>query len=278
METTHYARLHDYHMHTRLCGHAVGELNEYVERAIALGLPEIGFSDHMPMTVWGAERDPTLSMTEADMATYVAWVEEARARYAGKITIRFGVEADYTKGRHRELRDYFDAYPFDYVIGSVHFIEGWSFDHPDHVEMWETRDVDEVYRAYFDLVVEAARSGMFQMLAHLDLVKKFGHRPSAALDMAGLGEGVADAVAASGAATEINTAGWYKPVGEQYPAGEFVRACVARGVPILLSSDAHDPGHVGRDFDRALVLATSLGATRAPVFEKRAVIGYRTYA
>ena len=166
----------DYHTHTCRCGHARGQAREYLEQARQKGLREIGFSDHIPM-YWlpPEQRNPGLAMAEADFPGYLAEVLELAAESPCP-EVRLGVEVDYIPGYEAEAARMLAGHPFDYVIGSVHFIGRWAFDSPHELEEYGRRDIDEVYRQYFDLISRAAQSGLFDIIAHPDLVKKFGYR------------------------------------------------------------------------------------------------------
>lgn len=257
-------QLPDYHIHTARCGHAGGEMYQYVEQAMKLGLREIGFADHIPM-YWleENERDPSLAMPPERLPEYVAEVEKLRSYYRG-ITIKLGLEVDFIPGYEGEARRVLDAYPFDYVLGSVHYIDGWGFDNPACIEEYQNHDIDELYRRYFQLVQQAARSGLFNVMAHPDLIKKFGYRPKG--DLRGLYAETAGVFAESGVCIEINTAGLRAPVEEIYPALEFLHACQKHGVPVTAGSDAHAPEQVGRGFDLARSLLVRAGYTGVVLF------------
>jgi histidinol-phosphatase (PHP family) len=153
----------DLHNHTVLCNHATGTVMEYVEAAIACQTKYFGFSDHAPM-----HYDPAYRMGFDQMDLYESWVEEARERYADEITVLLGYEIDYLPG-------YMDesvlTRPCDYLIGSVHFIDNWGFDNPEFIGRYEGVDIDDVYRRYFGLIEEMARSGRFDIAGHFDLLK-----------------------------------------------------------------------------------------------------------
>ena len=260
-------RLADYHTHTVRCGHATGSMEAYVEAAIARGLGEIGFSDHVPM-YWLPEekRDPTGAMAMAELEEYVSDVLRLRERYP-EIPVRLGLEADYIPGHEEALVRLLEAYPWDYVIGSVHFLDDWNFDHPDLVYRYAEWDIGELYDRFFALERAAAGSGLFDILAHIDLIKKFGHRPRR--DQSEAYAALADAIARSGVAIELSTAGLRKPVGEVYPAPALLRELCSRGVPLILSSDAHRPCEVGWGFDKAAALAREAGCTQLARYEGR---------
>jgi len=257
----------DYHIHTARCGHAVGGMWEYVAEARSKGLEEIGFCDHVPM-YWlpAEERNPGLAMEECELPGYVDQVLGMR-RSCLPFSIRLGVEVDYVRGQEEKVREILAAYPFDYVVGSVHYIDGWDFDAPDQAEEYRNRDIDQVYVRYFELLCQAAESGLFDIMAHPDLVKKFGYRPRMNLD--GLYRRVARAFARAGVCVEVNTAGLRVPAGEIYPAPGFLRICREEGVPATVGSDAHAPDLVGYGFDRAATVLRNAGYSSVNMFSGR---------
>jgi histidinol-phosphatase (PHP family) len=261
----------DYHVHTQLCGHAVGEIEQYVERAIEVGLAEIGFADHLPLEVWRAP-NPTLSMSLAQMDEYQALVARAQAAYRGRIAVKFGIEADYAPGCEQPIADFLRRYDFDYVIGSIHFLGDWGFDDEREMARWNEQTVDEVYDRYFGLLLEAIGTGLYDIVGHADLPKKFGHRPG--VDLTDTYERVAAACAAAGMAVEISTAGLRKPVKELYPHPALLAACAARNVPVVINSDAHQPCDVGRDHAAAVSAAWRAGYRRTPSFAGRRIAGW----
>lgn len=256
----------DYHIHTKLCGHATGEVEQYVERAIEIGLTEIGFSDHLPFV--DHER-PGLAMKLSELPCYVQQVERLRKNYPN-ITIRLGIEVDYFSNLWHKIAGLLVQYPFDYVYGSVHFISDWSFDSPYAYPEWNLADVDQVYEQYIELVCEAARSGLFDIMAHLDLIKIHGFRPFK--NMHPQWESLVKCLKENGVATEINTSGLRKLGGEIYPSDEIVKLIKKYEVPIVFGSDAHRPQDVGRDFDQAVQLALKHGIHSAAQFIGRKIV------
>lgn len=244
----------DYHTHTKWCRHATGEMRDYVEAGIAHGLAEIGFSVHMPVTL---PSDQHLCLTTEEMHLYVAEARRLQNEYAGRINILIGGECDFIPGHEAEMDALIAAYPFDYVFGSVHFIDGWAHDNPRQKHRWEQIDVAGAYRRYYELITEAARLGRFDIIGHFDLVKKFGWKPNE--DVSSEEAAAADAIAAAGMTVEINTAGWDRPCAEQYPSEAILRLLKEREIPICFGSDAHAPQEVARYFDRARRMARSLG-------------------
>lgn len=245
-------RLPDYHTHTARCGHARGTPAEYVEAARAAGLLAIGVADHLPLL---PEPDPELSMEACELDDYVAEVLELKAAFPGFVLL--GIEADYRPDTVSEVHSLLESQPFEYVIGSVHHLGDWGFDDPRQMEGYSSRQIDDVWVDYLELVGEAAECGLFTILGHLDLVKKFGYRPTRALDDEL--DRVVERISRAGVAIEINTAGLHKPVKEAYPSPAILRKLWAADIPITFGSDAHRPEEVGRDFARAADLARAAG-------------------
>jgi len=255
----------DYHTHTALCKHGEGTVDDYVRRALALGLDEIGASEHIPMP---DRFDEVHRMTlEQYTSRYAPEVSEAAERYKGTIAVRRGIEADFYAGTEPWVRDFIDENDFDYVIGSVHFLGEWGFDNPVFLHRYEERDIDATYEQYFDTVARSAKSGLFDIIAHCDLVKKFGHRPTKS--MRDPIQAMMEAIKKENLAIEINTSGLRKPVREPYPGPEILAVARQLQVPITLGSDAHTPNEVGADFDVAAALLEQYAGGRISVFEKR---------
>ncbi|MBF0532166.1 MAG: histidinol-phosphatase HisJ [Candidatus Omnitrophica bacterium] len=256
----------DYHMHTKLCGHADGEPAQYVERALALGLTEIGFSDHAPLV---SHRDPGITMDHSELPQYHQMIENIRAQYKGKIKIRTGIEADFLPGFETQTQALLGSYPYDYVIGSIHFIKRWGFDDPIQRQEWDNKDIDEVYREYYELLRQSAASGLFDVMGHVDVVKKFGHKPSQPMidDV----KRTAQTFKKAGVAIELNTSGLRKPVKEMYPSLWSLEIYAAAGVPLTFGSDAHKPEEVGADFDQARDLALKAGYKKYVIFQNRKI-------
>jgi histidinol-phosphatase (PHP family) len=254
----------DYHIHTRLCRHAEGEPREYVERAIALGMTEMGFSDHLPFLAgwtpgYGIPADDW-AMGLGEIDAYVSMIQGLAAEYRADLRILVGIEADYIEETLAETAAVLEQYPFEYVIGSVHLLgDGFAFDHPAVGERLVSYGIDRVFLESFDLVAKAAGTGLFTVIGHLDQAKKFGHRPEDAEGVAAAASSALHAIKRAGAAIELNTAGWRKPVGEAYPATELLAAAADLDIPLTLGSDAHRPDDVGADFARATESARAAG-------------------
>ena len=258
-----YGMLADYHMHTPLCLHADGEPVEYAKRAVELGLTEIGFSEHCPIP---ASFD-RLRMRREDLPIYQAKVNAARRAFP-QLTIRFGIEAEYVEEEEKSIQHFLDSADWDYILGSVHYIRHWNFDAPEAVSKWkETRDLLSQWKLYFELWKQAARTRLYDSLAHPDLVKKFGFIPSESCN--DLFQDALQVVAEDGLAIEINTAGLRKPVQEIYPSKSFLRIARGLDIPISLGSDAHSPSEVGMNFREAINLARECGYTHYIRFHQR---------
>lgn len=261
--------LTDYHVHTFRCGHAGGASRDFVRRAVALGLSEIGFTDHIPLYFLPAsERDPKLAMREDQLDDYLREVDGLREEFRGAIEVRVGLEADYAEGREEELARWLSRADWDLVLGSVHWVAGgWIDDPATSPARFEREGSVTLYREYYRLLAKAARTGFFDVLTHFDLPKKHGHRPAIPVRES---EGAAiRAAKESGVAVEISSAGLRKPVGEPYPEKRLLSEMVAAGVPVTFSSDAHAPAEVGWGYDRTVAHAREAGVTEFVTFEKR---------
>jgi histidinol-phosphatase (PHP family) len=255
--------LADYHLHTPLCKHAEGTPSDYAAAAVALGLDEIGFSDHNPM----ARPFDDWRMAFDELGVYLEQVEAARGAFP-ELPIRLGLECDFIPGREAWIAELAGMARWDYLIGSVHYIEpGWDVDNPKWIGRFDERPVEEIWARYFAALERCVRSRLFDFIGHPDLVKKFGHRPGG--DLARFYEPVIAAMAETGAVFEINTAGLRKAVGELYPADGFLKLAFAAGVPITINSDAHSPGEVGAGFSRAVAAARAAGYREVVRFSKR---------
>lgn len=254
----------DYHMHTPLCRHAAGEPVDYARHAVELGITEIGFSDHSPMP-----RDDfdNWRMLDSQLDEYVAKVRLAQKEFP-QLTIRLALEVDYLPGHEAWIRQLASRYPWDYFIGSVHYVsDSWDIDNPAKLSEWKKRDAYEVWSAYFERLTAAAESKLFEIIGHADLPKKFGIRPSQ--DCTPLYETFLGAAATSGCAIEINTAGLRKDCKEIYPSRQILQLAFQKGVPITFGSDAHAPKEVGMNFAEAIQLAREVGYQKYCRFSKR---------
>lgn len=245
----------DYHMHTPLCRHATGEPAEYAARARELGLTEIGFSDHSPM------RQDDFDNWRMRFDQLDEYVEKIRRLQSDSgLTVKLALEVDYLPGGEDWIRELAGRHRWDYLIGSVHYIsDDWAVDNPEFIGRWKERDPFEVWSVYFDRFTRAAESGLFDIMAHADLPKKFGIYPKQ--DCAPLFKRFLDAVEKKKIAIELNTAGLRKPCQEIYPSRAFLQLAAQKRIPITFGSDAHAPSEVGANFTEAVELARSVGYT-----------------
>jgi len=255
--------LPDYHLHTILCKHAEGDVAEYSASARMLEMPEICFTDHAPSPD-GYDAGYRMDITQ--MNTYRTMVTRLQNDEAPKVLL--GIEADYYNGCEIFLREWLPAQNFDFILGSVHYIEDWGFDNPEKRHIWDSVDVTNTWRRYFELVGKLADSGLFDALSHLDLPKKFGYRPSDK-DLKEMAQPALDRIAKAGMGIELNTSGLNKPVHEIYPSPLIVSMAFEREIPICFGSDAHRPEDVGSRFDLALKLALEMGYSHYFKVDKR---------
>lgn len=249
----------DLHNHTALCNHATGTVAEYVEAAIACKTEYFGFSDHAPMRY-----DPKYRMGFDQMDLYESWVKEAQTQYGSQITVLLGYEIDFLPG-------YMDELVFkrscDYRIGSVHFIGDWGFDNPEFIGRYEGADIDDIYRRYFDLIEAMARSGKFDIVGHLDLMKVFKFLPTR--DIRLLAQGALKAIKEADMSIEINVSGYRKPIGEAYPSPLLVEQMAELEIPITFGSDAHCIEQIGLFSEDAENLARSFGYDKCALYRGR---------
>jgi len=257
--------LADYHTHTPLCCHAEGEPEQYLDQALAAGLAEYGISDHAPQS---PEPFDDWRMLESELPSYFDWIQCARQHANGRIPVRAGLECDWFPDCHEWIVYLSSRYEWDYLIGSIHYLgDKWDFDNPKWLGRWAESDVEEVWTAYWEEYADMARSGLFDILGHPDLIKKFAYTPEG--DLRRFYDPVIEAIVAGRAAIELNTAGFHKPCAEQYPSAEFLKLACEADIPITISSDAHAPSEVARDFDKALTLVKAAGYTKLCRFEQR---------
>jgi histidinol-phosphatase (PHP family) len=267
--------LSDYHTHLRpddlKASAAEYFTSENAERYRAAaqehGIAELGVSEHIyrfrqALDVW---RHPFwVSYAHDDLGHYCGFVRE-------QTDLCLGIEADFVPGAEDRIANLLEAHDFDYVIGSVHFIGDRALDMDDFTVWTGDQSPEQIWRCYFQTLGEAARSGLFDVLAHPDLVKVWGReRPLPEGDLRRYYEPAIEGIAESGIAVEVSTAGLRKHVREIYPAPAFLEMCVEAGAPVALSSDAHRPEDVGADYEQALELLERLGVGELCIFERRA--------
>jgi histidinol-phosphatase (PHP family) len=270
--------LTDYHVHLRPDEEGStseryftpDNVDRYRETAEERGIAELGVAEHIHRFVQSLDiwQHPWYRYWAADdVDEYCEFV-----RSSG---LKLGIEADFLPGREDRVANMLDGRPWDYVVGSVHFMGDDAVDvhgEPDWAawDIWRGADPDKVWARYFETLGEAARTGMFDILAHPDLVKVFGDRvPKPDGDLRRFYERAMDGIAESDVAIEVSTAGLRKPAGEMYPAQAFLEMCLDAGRPVALSSDAHVPEQLGYEYERAVEWLSDMGVTELAVFSGR---------
>lgn len=258
----------DYHTHHVRCGHAKGELEEYVRKGIEIGLKQLGLSDHMPLIhVDPATYYEGMAMPLDELPHYVEECLYLKEKYRDQIEIRVGLEGDYIEGYEEEIAKIVESYPWDYVIGSVHFLGTWDVSDRRQLHNWEGKRVEDVYARYYDAVQKAARTGFYDYIGHIDVIKRFGHKPEE--DMSGLEKRTLEVVKEQGIAIELNASGLRMPAAEMFPSRRMLEYALSLGIPVTVGSDAHDPEKLAENLDRAYALLKDVGFTQLATFDKR---------
>jgi histidinol-phosphatase (PHP family) len=270
--------LTDYHVHLRPDEDGssaeryftADNVERYRESASERGIEELGVAEHIHRFVQ--------SLEVWTHPWYRHWAYDDVDEYCEFLRssgLRVGVEADFLPGREDRLASFLDGRAWDYVVGSIHFLHDEALDlhgEPDWEawDIWRSADPEKVWARYFETLGEAARTGMFDILAHPDLVKVWGQGvPVPDGDLRRFYERAMDGIADSDVAIEVSTAGLRKPVREIYPAAAFLEMCLEAGRPVALSSDAHRPEQLGFEYERALEWLDGLGVHEIAVFEGR---------
>lgn len=249
----------DYHIHSSFSdGRAAPE--DYIAPAVAAGLNEIGFSEHL--TLFRESLD--WSMNASDVGLYLKHINNLSRNVTG-IKVRKGLEVDFFPGKENEIWSLLKKTKLDYAIGSVHYLGDSTIDMGP--EFYDGKNIDSLFEVYFDMVAAAAASGLFDIIAHCDLIRIYGSKPS--FDPENLYRNLARSFKVHDVAFEINTNGRNRPVGDFYPDRKYLRIFREENVPVCVNSDAHMPSRVGQHFDEAYELLKSVGYSEMAVFEKR---------
>jgi len=254
-----------YHVHSNLSD-GQNTIREFVHAAAEADIDEVGISDHYVLLPGGTTVD--WSMPLDALPAYIDDIRAAADEIGDGVVVRYGLEADYDPDTADELRGILQDYPFDYVIGAVHFVDGFPVD--ECAENWNKlsqTERNDLIRSYWTRIEQMAASGLFDFAAHLDLYKKFGHLPT--IDISADIAAALDALATAGMAAELNTAGWKKPIGELYPSPDIIRECKARGIPVLINADAHKMADLTLHYDHAEAILRDVGYTQKAVFQAR---------
>jgi histidinol-phosphatase (PHP family) len=249
----------DYHMHSSYSdGRSAPE--NYIEPALAAGLSEIGFSEHL--TLFGDNNDPYLN--PANISLYISHLVALQS-ITKNIKIKIGLEVDFFVGKEEETALYLNSLPLDYIIGSVHYLGEKPVDVGP--EFYEGKSIDRLFQSYLDSVIIAAASGLFDIIGHCDLIRIYGYKPSA--DLEPIYRKLAKTMKTHNVAFEVNTNGRNRPLADFYPDRRFLYIFREENVPVCVNSDAHMPLRVGQYFDEAYELLRYIGFTEMAVFDKR---------
>lgn len=249
----------DLHNHTKLCNHAEGEIEEYIENAIKCNTKYFGFSDHAPM-----DFDPKYRMTFQQMSGYENDVLNAKEKYKDSIEILLGYEVDYLQGH---MDDRVLKANVDYLIGSVHFIDEWGFDNPEFIGNYKNQDINVIWQKYFDAIENMANSKLFNIVGHLDLIKVFKYMPTK--NIVEIAKNALLAIKKADMTLELNVAGFRKPVKEAYPSLELLEEAFKLNIPITFASDAHKPEQVGLYNDEITKMSKNVGYTQCAYYKNK---------
>lgn len=249
----------DLHNHTKLCNHAEGEMDEYIQKAIFSGTQYFGFSDHAPM-----DFDPKYRMSFEQMRQYENDVVTLQKKYKEKITILLGYEVDYLPGYMDERVLHADV---DYLIGSVHFLDDWGFDNPEFIGKYKSQNINDIWQNYFTTIEAMAHARAFDIVGHLDLIKVFKFLPDKPILT--IAQDALHAIKENDLVVEINMAGYRKPIKEPYPSYELLQEIKKLNIPITFGSDAHKPQQVGLFAGDIINLAKEVGFKEISSFNKR---------
>lgn len=251
----------DLHNHTSLCNHATGSTEEYIKKAISLGIDIYGFSDHAPMNF-----DKKYRMDISDKSNYENNILNLKERYKKDIEILLGYEVDYLKGDY--ILDEIINGKVDYLIGSVHFInDNWGFDNPEFIGEYKNKDIDTIWEDYFQSVQNMVKLNKFDIVGHLDLIKVFKFLPKK--DIKTIATSCMKDIKKYNMVLEVNSAGFRKPIKEQYPSKELLELAFELDIPITLGSDAHSVEQVGLYYDEVISIIKNIGYSKVVSFNNR---------
>jgi histidinol-phosphatase (PHP family) len=268
----------DYHIHIEKVPYSKDRLMKFLDTGLRRGVSEFCITEHIHQfheaksfllrSIKRMRREDIVDTWlyehfNESVESYINFIDYFKNK---GYPIKLGCELDYFEGGEEWIRSFTDKYPWDFVLGSLHWVNGWSIDNPDNIGLWENR-VDDIYPKYFLLVKKAALSRLFNVIAHFDLVKLFGFQPDNSWQ--GIVEEVIKTIANNGIGIEVNTGGLRKPVKEIYPSKEILNLCKQYNVYITLGSDAHRPEDVGRDFGKAIRLLKQVGYNKVSKFKNR---------
>lgn len=252
----------DLHNHTTLCNHALGSMDEYITKAIEMGIDIYGFSCHSPM-----DFDTNYRMKLEELPLYCQMVQKIQDKYRNKIEILLGLEVDFIDTKEDLIKQEIFQYPFDYLIGSVHFLDEWGFDNPEFIGEYAKRNMQDCWEKYLHSIAKMAQSGLFQIVGHFDLLKIFGHTP--AEKSRPYIQKTLEIIKDCKMVLEINASGLRKPIKEQYPNAQILQMTKKMGIEITFGSDAHSVEQVGFGYEECLKLAKDIGYSQAVYFKNK---------
>ncbi len=251
----------DIHNHTILCNHATGSVEDFVQTAIKEKIDVFGFADHAPMNF-----DEKYRMKFDDMQNYENEIRNIKEKYRDKIEILLGYEVDFLNGYidQRVLKA-----DVDYLIGSVHFLDKWGFDNPEFIGDYKNKDMDKVWQDYFDTVAKMAKSNLFQIIGHIDLIKVFNFMPKKEIKLIALN--AIKEIKKAKMVVEVNSSGLRKPIHEIYPSKDIMELLKEFDIPITFSSDAHKVEDINYKKDEVSDYAKSFGYKKCAVFRNKEI-------
>ena len=251
----------DLHNHTVLCNHAEGTMEEYIQKAIDLGIDVYGFSEHAPMKNF----EDGYRLILEKQKYYEDSIKNLKELYENQIEIILGYEVDFLEGDY--ILDSIINAPVDYLIGSVHYLGKWGFDNPEFISEYKNKNIDKIWEDYFEAVKLMAKMGKFNIAGHLDLIKVFNYLPNKEVKM--IAQDALKQIKISNMTVEINAAGLRKPVKQLYPSKDILELCSELDIPITFSSDAHSVDQIGFAYDEAVSLAKEVGYSKCNIFRNK---------
>ena len=263
LEKTNISFPVDYHIHTTLCNHAKGSMEAYIKKAVSMGFQEICFLDHLTL----CEPGNRLSMTPEEVPLYFNAVQTLKWRYIGVINIKAGLEIDFNPFHVDLLQKISESYAFDVIASSLHFPGG--IDVVSRKSEWSRgeKDSDYIYSIYLESLYKMLDYSYFDIVCHIDLVKKFGGNPSRSFENEF--DCIIEKIGRKKLTVEVNTSGYIHHAKEAYPSFDIIKKCCKSGIEISIGSDSHDPESIGQHYDTILPLVLQAGYRQISVFTKR---------
>ena len=251
----------DLHNHTIRCNHATGSMEDYIKKAIEIGIDIYGFTDHAPM-----DFEPEYRMNLSQCSEYENEVLRLKEKYKKDIEITLGYEVDFMSNPKYMEKSILNS-NVDYLIGSVHFLDTWGFDNPEFLKEYENQNIDDIWIKYFKAIEDMAKSNYFNIVGHLDLIKVFKYLPNKDIKL--LAYNALKEIKKSAMTIEINSAGLRKPIKEQYPSKSLLELIFELDIDITFSSDAHSISQIGFEYESVKNIAKKIGFTKCVSYIKK---------